>query len=108
MPSYVFAQNAPSAEYDRSLAWAALLLAAAGLVMVYSASIATAGASRFTGHNSAYFLLRQAVFLGVALLAATRRVPGPGALVAEDRAVAVPVLACWCSFSCWCRASAAR
>ena len=71
MPSYVFAQNAPSAEYDRSLAWAALLLAAAGLVMVYSASIETAGASRFTGHNSAYFLARQAVFLGVAVLAAT-------------------------------------
>jgi cell division protein FtsW len=71
MASYVFAQNAPSAEYDRSLAWAALLLAAAGLVMVYSASIETAGASRFTGHNSAYFLARQAVFLAVALLAAT-------------------------------------
>ena len=71
MASYVFAQNAPSAEYDRSLAWAALLLAAGGLVMVYSASIETAGASRFTGHNSAYFLARQAVFLGVALLAAT-------------------------------------
>jgi cell division protein FtsW len=71
MPSYVFAQNAPSAEYDRSLAWAALLLAAAGLVMVYSASIETAGASRFTGHNPAYFLVRQAVFFGVALLAAT-------------------------------------
>jgi cell division protein FtsW len=71
MASYVFAQNAPSAEYDRSLAWAALLLAAGGLVMVYSASIETAGASRFTAHNSAYFLVRQAVFLGVALLAAT-------------------------------------
>ena len=39
--TYVFARNAPSAEYDRSLAWAALLLAATGLVMVYSASIAT-------------------------------------------------------------------
>ena len=71
MASYVFAQRTPSAEYDRSLAWAALLLAAGGLVMVYSASIETAGASRFTGHNSAYFLARQAVFLGVALLAAT-------------------------------------
>jgi len=71
MASYVFAQNAPTAEYDRSLAWAGLLLAAAGLVMVYSASIETASASRFTGHNSAYFLVRQAVFLGASLLAAT-------------------------------------
>ncbi len=33
--TYVFARNAPDAEYDRSLAWAALLLAALGLVMVY-------------------------------------------------------------------------
>ena len=71
MASYVFAQRAPAAEYDRSLAWAALLLVATGLVMVYSASIATAEASRFTGGNSAYFLARQSVFLGVALLAAT-------------------------------------
>ncbi len=60
-----------AAEYDRSLAWAALLLLATGLVMVYSASIATAEASRFTGHNSAYFLLRHGVFTLVALVGAT-------------------------------------
>ena len=63
--------GAPAPEYDRSLAWAALLLVAMGLVMVYSASIATAEASRFTGHNSAYFLLRHGVFLGLALASAT-------------------------------------
>ena len=68
--TYVFARNAPSAEYDRSLAWAALLLAATGLVMVYSASIATAEASRYTGHNAAWFLARHGVFLAVALSAA--------------------------------------
>jgi len=71
VPSYVFAQSAPTAEYDRSLAWAALLLAAMGLVAVYSASIATAEASRYSGHNPAHFLLRQGLFLGLALLAAT-------------------------------------
>ena len=71
MASYVFAQRASAAEYDRSLAWAALLLVATGLVMVYSASIATAESSRFTGGNSAYFLARQSAFLGVAILAAT-------------------------------------
>ena len=71
MASYVFAQSTPMAEYDRSLAWAALLLAAGGLVMVYSASIEIAATSRYTGDNSAYFLIRQAIFLGVALLAAT-------------------------------------
>jgi cell division protein FtsW len=67
--SYVYAQDAPSAEYDRSLTWAALLLAALGLVMVYSASIDTAEANRFTGNNPAYFLMRHAVFLCIALCA---------------------------------------
>jgi cell division protein FtsW len=68
--TYVFARNAPNAEYDRSLAWAALLLAAAGLVMVYSSSIATAESSRYTGNNAAWYLARHAVFLSVALGAA--------------------------------------
>ena len=69
MASYVYAQDAPSAEYDRSLTWAALLLAALGLVMVYSASIDTAEANRFTGNNPAYFLMRHALFLCIALCA---------------------------------------
>ena len=76
MASIVFGQGstrtagAPAPEYDRSLAWAGLLLACIGLVMVYSASIATAEAARHTGANSAYYLLRHAVFLGVSLAAA--------------------------------------
>ena len=68
--TYVFARTAPNAEYDRSLAWAALLLAATGLVMVYSASIATAESSRFTGNNAAWFLARHGAYLGIALAAA--------------------------------------
>jgi len=68
--TYVFARNAPSAEYDRSATWAALLLAAMGLVMVYSASIATAESSRFSGNNAAWFLVRHAIYLGLALAAA--------------------------------------
>ncbi|HEX7053660.1 MAG TPA: putative lipid II flippase FtsW [Burkholderiales bacterium] len=68
--TYVFARNAPSAEYDRSLAWSALILGALGLVMVYSASIATAESARYTGHNPAWFLVRHAAFLGIALAAA--------------------------------------
>ena len=63
--------GAPAAEYDRSLAWAALLLMALGLVMVYSASIATAEASRFFGQNPAFFLLRHGAFVAIALSAAT-------------------------------------
>jgi cell division protein FtsW len=78
MASLVFGQGgnlrtagAPAAEYDRSLAWAALLLLALGLVMVYSASIATAEASRSFGRNPAYFLLRHSAFLAISLSAAT-------------------------------------
>jgi cell division protein FtsW len=68
--TYVFAQGTAAPEYDRSLAWAGLLLMAIGVVMVYSASIATADAGRYTGSNAAYFLLRHALYLGAALGAA--------------------------------------
>ena len=68
--TYVFARNAPSAEYDRALAWAVLILAALGLVMVYSASIATAESSGYAGHNPAWFLIRHSAFLALALAAA--------------------------------------
>jgi cell division protein FtsW len=68
--TYVFARSAPGAEYDRSLAWAAFLLAAIGLVMVYSASIATAESSRYTGHNAAWYLVRHGLFLAGAIAAA--------------------------------------
>jgi cell division protein FtsW len=68
--TYVFAKDAAAPEYDRSLAWAALLLMAIGLVMVYSASITTAEASRYSGSNAAHYLLRHALFLAAALAAA--------------------------------------
>ena len=71
MNSFVFAQNKTTTEYDRSLAWAALLLVSLGLVMVYSSSIATAEAGRYTSNNSAFFLLRHSMFLALALGAAT-------------------------------------
>jgi cell division protein FtsW len=77
MASLTFGQGAirtagvPAPEYDRSLAWAALLLVALGLVMVYSASIATAEAGRYSGQNPAYFLLRHGVFVALSLAAAT-------------------------------------
>ena len=68
--TYVFAKEGAAPEYDRSLAWAALLLMALGLVMVYSASITTAESSRYTGSNAAYYLLRHTAFLAAALAAA--------------------------------------
>jgi cell division protein FtsW len=55
--------------YDPTLAWAALLLLSLGLVMVYSASIATAEASAYTGYRPWYFLARHALFVGAGLAA---------------------------------------
>jgi cell division protein FtsW len=68
--TFVFAKSASSPEYDRLLAWAALILAATGLVMVYSASIATAESARYTGQNAAWYLARHGMALGIALSAA--------------------------------------
>lgn len=67
----------PTAELDFSLLWLALGLMAIGLVMVYSASIAIAEGSRYTGHNGEYYLLRQGVFiaLGIGVGAAAFQVP---------------------------------
>lgn len=58
------------AEIDPLLLWSALALLLTGLVMVYSASIATAEGSAFTRHQPAYFLVRHAVFLSIGLVAA--------------------------------------
>ena len=58
------------AAYDASLAWAAILLLAIGLVMVYSSSIAMAEASAYTGYRAWYFLARHAMFLAVGVAAA--------------------------------------
>ncbi len=58
------------AEVDLSLLWSALVLLLMGMVMVYSASIATAEGGRFTGHQPAYYLVRHGVFLVVGLVAA--------------------------------------
>ena len=65
------------ASHDQTLVWSAMLLAAIGVVMVYSASIATADAERFTGFRPSYFLARHCLYLaiGLALAAALFRVP---------------------------------
>ncbi len=56
--------------YDASLAWVALLLLAAGLVMVYSASITMSETSSYTGFRAWYFLVRHGVFVAAGLVAA--------------------------------------
>jgi cell division protein FtsW len=58
-----------SPTYDQGLLWVSLLLLGIGLVMVYSASIALAEADKATGHQSTYFMVRHAIYLGIALLA---------------------------------------
>ena len=58
-------QGAPLAQHDPALVAGAAALLLIGLVMVYSASIATAEASRYTGNQAAYFLYRQALFLAL-------------------------------------------
>jgi cell division protein FtsW len=57
--------------WDASLAWAALLLLALGVVMVYSSSIAMAEASRHTGYRAWYFLARHTAFVVIGLVAAS-------------------------------------
>ncbi|WP_374341750.1 putative lipid II flippase FtsW [Azonexus sp.] len=58
------------AEIDYALLWSTLALLFAGLVMVYSASIAIAEGGRFTNHQPAYYLIRHGVFLCIGLVAA--------------------------------------
>ena len=58
------------AEYDTVLAWIVTALLALGLVMVYSASIATAEAGKYTGHQATYYLMRHGTFILVGLVCA--------------------------------------
>ena len=57
------------ADYDTVLTWIIAVLLALGLVMVYSASIATAEAGKFTGYQPSYYLVRHAIFIAIGLLA---------------------------------------
>jgi cell division protein FtsW len=60
--------NTPRDELDALALWPAVALLLMGLVMVYSASIAMAEGSRFTGNQSHFFLLRHSVFLAIGLV----------------------------------------
>jgi len=56
-------------EYDLILSWIIIALLSFGLVMVYSASIATAEASKFTDFQSAYYLMLHALYIFVGIVA---------------------------------------
>jgi len=59
----------PQAQFDELLIWLFIGLLGLGLVMVYSASIATAEANKFTGYQPAYYLIRHSLFIAVGLFA---------------------------------------
>lgn len=66
------ALNSPrrsAAEYDNVLTWIVTALLAIGLVMVYSASIATAEAGKYTGYQPTYYLVRHGIFIVIGLAA---------------------------------------
>jgi cell division protein FtsW len=50
--------------------WTALILLTLGLVMVYSASIATAESARFSGGQASWYLARHAAFLAASVVVA--------------------------------------
>jgi cell division protein FtsW len=66
-------------EYDQLLVWVTVLMMLFGMVMVYSASIALPDAPKFSylGNKNYYFLVRQAVFILISLVAGaiTFRIP---------------------------------
>jgi cell division protein FtsW len=65
----IASRPAPMAELDYGVASLAMLLLGLGLVMVYSSSIAIAEAGKFTGNQSAYFLIRHAIFVFIGVMA---------------------------------------
>ncbi|MCR4298440.1 MAG: putative lipid II flippase FtsW [Gallionella sp.] len=70
MVSLVKTRNRPpQTQFDELLLWALAGLLMLGLVMVYSASIATAEGSKFTGYQPAYYLMRHGIFIAVGLAA---------------------------------------
>ncbi len=62
-------QHVITSAYDQWLLWVTMILLGIGLVMVYSASIAIAEANEVLGHQSRYYLYRQAAFIVVSLVA---------------------------------------
>ncbi|MFC7516140.1 putative lipid II flippase FtsW [Herbaspirillum sp. GCM10030257] len=62
-------QRSKMMEYDQPLVWVVVLLMLFGMVMVYSASIALPDSPKYANYKNSHFLIRQAAFVGVALIA---------------------------------------
>ena len=64
------AQRSTMMEYDQPLVWVVLLLMLFGMVMVYSASISLPDSPKYASYRNNHFLMRQATFIGISLVAA--------------------------------------
>jgi len=62
-------QRSRMMEYDQPLVWVVVLLMLFGMVMVYSASIALPDSPKYANYASYHFLIRQASFISVSMLA---------------------------------------
>lgn len=62
-------QRSKMMEYDQPLVWVVLLLMLLGMVMVYSASIALPDSPKYESYKSTHFLMRQAIFVFISLIA---------------------------------------
>ena len=62
-------QRSTMMEYDQPLVWVVVLLMLFGMVMVYSASISLPDSSKYATYKTSHFLVRQAVFVGVSIIA---------------------------------------
>ncbi|MET3132436.1 cell division protein FtsW [Oxalobacteraceae bacterium GrIS 1.11] len=63
------ARQSKMMEYDQPLVWVVVLLMLLGMVMVYSASISLPDSPKFANYKNNYFLVRQAIFIAVSMLA---------------------------------------
>jgi len=68
-PSAGIGQRSKMMEYDQPLVWVVLLLMLLGMVMVYSASIALPDSPKYAAYKNSHFLMRQATFICVGLVA---------------------------------------
>jgi cell division protein FtsW len=68
-PAGSHVQRSKMMEYDQPLVWVTVLLMLFGMVMVYSASISLPDSPKYAAYKNAHFLMRQAMFIGIALFA---------------------------------------
>jgi cell division protein FtsW len=62
-------QHSKMMDYDQPLVWVVVLLMLFGMVMVYSASISLPDSPKYAAYKNSHFLVRQASFIGVSLIA---------------------------------------